>query len=651
MAARLASGGVASHHRRMSKHAALPLTLLIAAGIAFVGALPAMAETPIGLTEAERACLLAAAPPSAPKTGVIRSHAIAMHGSPKYPADFTHFDYANPDAPKGGTLRLASEGSFDSFNPFIPKGDAADPGVYETLMTSSDDEAFTEYGLLAETVEYPADRSWIEFHLRPEARWHDGKPVTADDVVFSFNTLREEGAPFYRYYYGSVAEVEKTGPLSVKFGFGGQSNQELPLILGQLPIFPKHWWEGRAFGETHLDPPLGSGPYRVGDFEPGRYFERQRVETYWGRDLPAKRGHHNFDKIRTDYYRDRLAIREAVKGGGVDFFAENTAKSWAVDWDTPAVADGRLIKRVVPTETPSGMQAFVMNTRKAKFQDSRIRQALAYAFDFDWTNRNLFYGQYSRTDSYFDNSELAATGAPEGEELAVLTCLQAHLPSGVLEAPSAPPATDGTGWPRANLRQAFKLLLEAGYEVRDLKLVDTKTGKPFRFEFLLVSPAFERIVLPFKRNLERLGIDVSVRLVDQSQYINRVRQFDFDMIVGGWGQSESPGNEQRDFWGSEAATRPGSRNHIGISNPAIDALIELLIEAPDRESLIARTRALDRALLAGHWVVPNWHLSAQRLVYWDIFGFPETRSYKGVSIDVWWLDAEKAARTKRGRAS
>lgn len=601
------------------------------------------------LSEKERACLAKLKPAEVINDRVVRSHAIAMHGKAKYGPDFKHFDYVNPDAPVGGTLRLATEGSFDSFNPFIPKGDAANPGVFETLLTSSEDEAFTEYGLIAESIEYPEDRSWVIFHLRPEARWHDGKPITPEDVIFSLETLRKEGQPFYRYYYGSVKTAEKVGERSVKFSFGDAANLELPLIIGQLAILPKHWWEGRDFAKTLLDPPLGSGPYKVGKFEPGRFMERVRVDDYWGKDLPVNRGKNNFERIRTDYYRDRIAIREAVKAGAVDFFAENQAKAWAVDWDTPAVREERLIKTLVKQRTPQGMQAFVLNTRRARFQDPRVRQAITLAFDFEWTNQNLFYGQYKRTDSFFANSELAATGAPSGEELAILECLRKRLPRTVFWPPVKPPETDGTGWPRENLRQSFALLKEAGYEVRDLKLVNVETGEPFRFEILLVSPAFERIVLPFKRNLARLGIDVRVRLVDQSQYINRLRQYDFDSVISGWGQSESPGNEQRDYWGSAAANRPGGRNLIGIATPEIDALIELLIEAPDRNSLVARTRALDRVLLAGHWVVPNWHIAAQRIVYWDIFGRQENSPYKGVSIMTWWLDPAKAG-TKRNKS-
>ncbi len=601
------------------------------------------------LSEKERVCLAKLKPAEVVNDRVVRSHAIAMHGKAKYGPDFKHFDYVNPDAPVGGTLRLATEGSFDSFNPFIPKGDAANPGVFETLLTSSEDEAFTEYGLIAESLEYPEDRSWVIFHLRPEARWHDGKPITPEDVIFSLETLRKEGQPFYRYYYGSVKTAEKVGERSVKFSFGDAANLELPLIIGQLAILPKHWWEGRDFAKTLLDPPLGSGPYKVGKFEPGRFMERVRVDDYWGKDLPVNRGKNNFERIRTDYYRDRIAIREAVKAGAVDFFAENQAKAWAVDWDTPAVREERLIKTLVEQRTPQGMQAFVLNTRRARFQDPRVRQAITLAFDFEWTNQNLFYGQYKRTDSFFANSELAATGAPAGEEFAILECLRKRLPRTVFWPPVKPPETDGTGWPRENLRQSFALLKEAGYEVRDLKLVNIETGEPFRFEILLVSPAFERIVLPFKRNLARLGIDVPVRLVDQSQYINRLRQYDFDSVISGWGQSESPGNEQRDYWGSAAANRPGGRNLIAIATPEIDALIELLIEAPDRDSLVARTRALDRVLLAGHWVVPNWHIAAQRIVYWDIFGRPKNSPYKGVSIMTWWLDPAKAG-AKRNKS-
>jgi microcin C transport system substrate-binding protein len=600
---------------------------------------PAFAE----LSSQERVCISGLQKQTELRDKIIREHAIALHGKPKYSKNFESFEYVNPKAPKGGVLKLASEGSFDSFNPFNSKGTPVNPGVFETLMVSSQDEAFSEYGLLAETIEYPVDRSWVIFHLREKARWNDGKRITADDVIYSFNTLREKGAPFYRFYYGNVIGAEKLGDQSVRFNFGKSKNRELPLILGQLPILPKHWWEGRDFSATLLEPPLGSGAYEIGDFEPGRFVERKRVKNYWGADLAVNRGQNNFDKIRIDYYRDRIAIREAVKAGAVDYFEENQAKAWAVDWKTPAITEKKLIKKLVKQSTPQGMQAFVMNTRRSIFQDIAVRKAVNLAFDFEWTNRNLFFGQYTRSYSFFSNSELAAKGLAQGEERAALECLRAHLSENVLDAPSAPPVTDGSGWPRENLQQAFKFLETAGWSVKNMKLVNAETNQQFKFEILLVSPAFERIVLPFKRNLERLGMDVSVRLVDQSQYINRVRQFDFDMIVSGWGQSESPGSEQRDYWGSKSADREGSRNLIGIKSSAIDALIELLVEAPDRQSLIARTRALDRALLAGHWIIPNWHIAAERIVYWDKFGQPKLTPYKGVSVNTWWLDPGKAA--------
>ena len=586
--------------------------------------------------------VLAALPASPQQRG---AHAIAMHGEPKYPAGFTHFDYVNPNAPKGGELRLASDGTFDSFNPFIARGNAADGAamVYESLLVGSADEPFTEYGLLAESIEMPADRSWVSFTLRKEARWHDGKPITVEDVIFSLDTLRKQGAPFFRFYYQSIAKAEKTGVRTVKFSFAKGENRELPLIAGQLPILPKHYWEGRDFGKTTLEPPLGSGPYRVGSFETGRFVVFERVKDHWARDLPVNRGHHNFDRIRYDYFRDPTIIREAVKAGTVDWWPENQAKAWALDFDTPAVKRGWLKLKIFDNERPTGMQAFAMNLRRPLFQDARVRYALAHAFDFEWSNKALFFSQYKRSESYFSNSELAATGLPSGEELKVLEPWRGRIPEEVFTTQYRAPATDGSGWPRENLKRAFALLDHAGWEVRDMKLVNRKTGEPFQFEILLVSAGFERIVLPFARNLSRLGIDARVRVVDSSQYVNRVRSREFDMIVASWGQSNSPGNEQRDFWGSNAAKSPGSRNHTGISHPAVDALIDLLIAAPSRESLVARTRALDRVLLWNHMVIPNWHSTGDRVVYWDKFGFPEKPPRSGTSSSFWWYDEKKAA--------
>lgn len=588
-------------------------------------------------------------------SGVARgepAHAIAMHGEPKYGPDFTHFDYVNPDAPKGGELRLGAEGTFDSFNPYIPRGTpAAGAGAaIESLMTSSADEPFTEYGLIAESIETPPDRSWVIFTLRPEARWHDGEPITADDVIFSLETLKTKGHPFYRFYYQSIVEAEKLGERKVRFTFAEGDNRELPLIAGQLPILPKHYWESRDFARTTLEPPLGSGPYRVADFEPGRFVTLERVEDYWGKDLPVNRGQNNFDIIRTDYYRDATVIREALKAGAIDYRLENQAKAWALDYDTPAVASGALKKTEFEHERPTGMQAFVMNSRRPIFSDERVRQALAYAFDFEWTNRTLFFGLYARTKSYFSNSELAAEGLPGPRELELLEPYRDRLPPEVFTKVYEPPSTDGTGWPRENLRRAFALLEEAGWVVRDMRLVNAETGRPMSFEILLVSPAFERIVLPFVRNLGRLGIDARVRLVDQSQYINRLRDFDFDMIVSVWGQSDSPGNEQRDFWGSDAAQQPGSRNYAGVSDPVVDDLIDLVISAPDRESLVARTRALDRVLLWHHYVIPNWHSRVDRIIYWDKFQQPEITPKNGTDTSYWWFDPEKAAALRRGGA-
>ena len=582
---------------------------------------------------------------------VHKSHAIAMHGEPKYGPDFTHFDYVNPNAPKGGTIRLAENGTFDSFNPYIPKGNAGTGWAVERLLVSSGDEPFTKYGLIAESIEWPQDRSWVIFTLRPEARWHDGKPITVDDVIWSFETLKTKGHPFYRFYYGSVASAEQVGERRVKFSFTESGNRELPLIVGELAVMPKHYWEaeGRNFEKTTLEPPLGSGPYKVTDFEAGRYIVVERIDDYWGKDLAVNRGQDNFDRIRYDYFRDDTVVRQALKAGDIDYRNENQAKAWALEYDVSSVRDGWLNKVEIPHRNPTGMQAFVMNTRRLVFQDSRVRRALAFAFDFEWTNRNIFFDQYTRTESYFSNSELAATGLPEGEELEILDRYRGRVPEEIFTTPFWAPSTNGAGWPRQNLEDAFELLAEAGWVVEDMVLVNAETKRRMSFEILLVSPAFERIMLPFVRNLTRLGIDARLRLVDQSQYINRLRSFDFDMIISGWGESESPGNEQREYWGSRAADSAGSRNRVGIKDPVVDELIELVITAPSRESLIARTRALDRVLLWGHYVIPNWHLRKQRILYWDKFSRPKKPARFGTSTSLWWFDPAKAAKLEARR--
>ena len=571
-------------------------------------------------------------------------HAIAMHGEPKYGPDFKHFEYADPGAPKGGHVRLAAIGTFDNLNPYILKGVAAAGlgGLFETMLTSSDDEAFTEYGLLAESIEVPDDRSWAAFTLRPEARWHDGRPVTPEDVIWSLQALKTKGLPFYRFYFANVAKVEKTGPRKVRFTFSGEENRELPLIVGQLPVLPRHYWEGRQFDKTILEPPLGSGPYRVRSLDPGRSITYERVEDYWGAGIPVNKGRNNFDTIRYDYYRDTTVALVAFKSGDYDFRLENTSKDWATAYDAPPVRQGLIKKEEVRHQRPTGMQAFVFNTRRDLFRDPRVRRALAFAFDFEWSNKNLFYGQYTRTESYFSNSELASTGLPGPGELKILEPLRGQIPDRVFTETYKPPSSDASGNIRRNLRQGLRLLKQAGWVFKDRKLVNAETGRHFSFEILLSQPVWERIALPFAKNLERLGIEARVRTVDAAQYQKRTEDFDFDMTVDAFGQSLSPGNEQRDLWGSEAAARQGSRNTIGIKDKAVDRLIELVISAPDRDSLIVRTRALDRVLLWGHYLIPHWHIQSFRVAYWDKFGRPPTTPKYALGFDAWWIDAAKA---------
>jgi microcin C transport system substrate-binding protein len=583
---------------------------------------------------------------------VAPAHGVAMHGDLKYGPDFEHFDYVNPNAPKGGTVTFSVIGTFDSFNPYIIKGQAA-AGVtllFESLTTQSLDEPFSEYGLLAETVEMPEDRSWVAFTLRPEARWHDGKPVTVDDVVWSLETLRDKGAPFYRYYYKNVKSVEPAGDRRVKFTFDETTNRELPLIIGQLPILPKHYFEGREFDRTTLEPPLGSGPYRIKSFEPGRTIVYERVADYWGADLPVSRGSYNFDEIRYEYYRDANVALEAFKAGGYDIRQENTAKFWATAYTGPMFDAGWIVKEAIPHELGTGMQGFAFNIRRPLFQDAKVRQALAYAFDFEWTNRTIMYGQYERTESYFSNTELAAEGLPSEAELALLEPFRDQLPEEVFTAVYHAPSSEGEGGFRQNLRTALRLLGEAGWSVEGGKLVNAQ-GQPFRFEILLNGPPFERHTLPFIKNLERLGIEATVRTVDPAQYQNRIDNFDFDMTVETFGQSLSPGNEQRDYWGSEAADIPGSRNTIGIKDPVLDHLIEKIIEAPTREDLVSATRALDRVLLWGHYVIPHWHIRSFRVAYWDKFDRPATNPPYGLPVFSWWVDPVRVAAVEQRKAA
>jgi len=600
--------------------------------------------------------LLASHPTSA---GDLRpAHGLAMHGDLKYPADFTHFDYVNPEAPKGGELRQAAMGTFDTFNPFIVKGlPAAGLGylgqsrLYDSLMARSLDEPSSRYGLLAETVETPADRSWVAFTLRKEARWHDGRPVRVEDVIWSFNTLVEKGLPLYGLYYGNVERVEKIGERTVKFSFKPGENRELPWILGQLTVLPKHYWEKRDFGATTLEPPLGGGAYEIDSFEPGRFIKYKRRRDYWAANIPVNRGQFNFDSIRFDYYRDRDVAVEALKSDAYDIHLEYTSKKWATAYDIPAVHSGRLRKELIPDHTLKRAQGFLFNLRRPVFQDRRVRWALTHVFDFEWTNKTLFYDAYVRTRSYFQGSELAAVGLPSQAELAILEPLGDRIPPEVFTTEYQPPTTDGSGNNRKNLRTAVEMLKEAGWSVRNGKLEHTETGAPMAFEILLYDSGFERIVLPFKKNLERIGVDVTVRTIDTAQFRRRLDDYDFDVVVGNMLNSESPGNEQREFWGSEAAQRPGSRNLAGVQNSAIDEIIELIIAAPDRDALVTRCHALDRLLQWGHYQILQWHITAHPLVYWDRFGKPDTTPTQSLGINTWWFDASKAARLSPANGS
>jgi len=574
-------------------------------------------------------------------------HGYSLYGDLKYRSGFTHFEYVNPDALKRGTVKLASIGTFDSLNPFILKG-VTPSGIgllFDTLTDQSADEPFSEYGLLAERIEMPDDRSWVSFTLNAKARWHDGTPVTADDVIFSFETLVEKGHPFYRAYYADILKAEKAGTRTVKFIFREGSNPELPLIMGQLPVISKKYYSSREFDRTTLDQPLGSGPYRIADIKPGRSITYERDPDYWAKDLPVNRGRYNFDEIKYEYYRDETVLLEAFKAGEYDFRLENSAKDWATAYVGPAFDQGLIIKEEVPDETPTGMQGFVFNTRREQFRDPRVRLALTHMFDFEWMNRNLFYGAYTRTESYFSNSELASGGLPSPGEITLLKPFQNQLPREVLTTEYSPPSTDGSGNIRGNIRVALGLLKEAGWELRDGVLVYSATGRPFEFEILLVQPNMERVAIPLKRNLERIGINVSIRVVDSSQYVNRIDSYDFDMTSVVWGQSLSPGNEQRDYWSSEAADRPGTRNLAGIKDPVVDALIQKVIEAPDRPSLVAACRALDRVLLWGYYCIPHYHITAYRIAYWNKFSRPVVKPRYALGfIDTWWVDPEKERR-------
>ena len=583
-------------------------------------------------------------------------HALSLFGDIKYPEGFKHFDYVNPNAPQGGTLRQSALGTFDNFNTVVSgvKGSIAiGTELYvETLTTASLDEVSTEYGLLAEAISYPADYSAVTYRLRAKARWHDGKSITTDDVLYSFDVLKKN-SPFYGAYYRHVVKVETTGEREVTFTFDGPGNRELPQIVGQLPVLPKHWWEGsdksgrkRDVTQTTLEPPLGSGPYRLKDFAPGRTLVYEKVDDYWGKDLNVIIGTRNFQTIRYEFFRDSTVALEAFKGDQVDWRFENSAKEWANSYDFPAVRDKRVVREEFPTRNIGVMQAFAFNIRRDKFKDPHVRRAFNFVFDFEEMNRQLFFGQYKRIASFFEGTELAATGVPSGKELEILETVRGKVPDELFTKPYTNPVGGNPEAVRGNLREALRLFREAGYELKDTRLVDAKSGKQFAVEFLVDEPAAERFVLFYKPSLDRLGMLVSVRVVDAAQYENRLRQWDFDIIVASWAQSLSPGNEQRGFWSSQAADQPGSRNLIGIRNPAVDSLIERVIFTRDREDLVAATRALDRVLLWNFYVVPQWTYGKQRTARWDRFAHPETMPKYGASAfpTIWWWDAARAAK-------
>ncbi|SDT39985.1 extracellular solute-binding protein [Bradyrhizobium canariense] len=582
-------------------------------------------------------------------------HALSLFGDVKYPADVKHFDYVNPDAPKGGMVRQISIGTFDNFNIAVSgvKGKIA-PAIgliYETLTSGAQDEIATYYGLLAESFAYPDDFSWAKYRLRKEARWQDGKPVTPEDVLFSLEVLRKYN-PMYSAYYRHVAKAEKTGEGEVTFTFDSPGNRELPTIVGEITVLPKHWWEGvdsdgkkRDISATTLEKPLGSGPYRIKDFTAGRSVVLERVKDYWGANLPVQVGTNNFDEQRFEFFRDNLVALEAFKADQADWILENSAKQWATAYDFPAVAEKRVIKEQFPMRSVGRMQGFIFNLRRDLFKDVRLRRAFNYAFDFEEMNKQLFYGAYKRINSYFSGTDLASSGLPEGQELQILETVRDKVPAEVFTTPYTNPVGGNPEAVRANLREGVRLLKEAGFEIKDGKLVDA-SGKPVSVEFLTSEPPMERLMLFYKPSLERLGITVSIRTIDDAQYENRLRNFDFDIVTDVWAQSLSPGNEQRDFFGSQSADSPGGKNTPGIKNPAVDALIDRIIFAKNRTELVAACKALDRVLLWNFYVVPQYGTDSWNFARWDRFSHAEPLPKYAISgfPTVWWWDAEKAAK-------
>jgi microcin C transport system substrate-binding protein len=614
-----------------------------------------LAATPLaGL--ATGAAPVAAAEPQAATSEPVWRHGLSLFGDLKYPPDFKRFDYVNVDAPKAGVVREMETGTFDNFNLVIAGVKGSAPAglerIYESLTARALDEDSSAYGLLAESFRFPEDRSWVIYRLRASARWHDGKPVTVDDVIFSFAALKQN-SPQYRAYYRHVVTLEKVGERDIKFTFGGAGNRELPVIVGEFPVLPKHWWTGtdaqgrqRDITATTLETPLGSGPYRIKEFTAGRNLVLERVPDYWGANIPVRIGENNFDQIRYDFYRDETVALEAFKGDQFDWMREASANRWNTAYDFPAVKEGRVIKEKFPTLSIGRMQGYAFNLRRPLFADVRLRRAFNYAYDFEEQNRQLSFGDYQRDNSYFDGTELASTGLPEGKELEILETVRDKVPPEVFTTPYKNPVGGSPEAVRNNLREAAQLLKAAGFQIRDRKLVG-RDGHPVTVEFLIQDPNDERGLGFYKPNLEKLGIAATIRLVDSVQYQNRVRSFDYDIVTTVWAQSISPGNEQRDFFGSQAADVPGSRNRPGIKNPAVDALIERIIFAHDREELVAACKAMDRVLLWNFYLVPQFNIPYERYARWDRFSHPDPLPKYGISgfPTIWWWDAEKAAKT------
>jgi len=569
-------------------------------------------------------------------------HAISAFDQIKYNKDFKHFDYVNPSAPKGGRIRLAERGTFDSLNQFILKGVPAIglDSIYESLLVTSLDEPFTAYGLLAKALNVSPDQSSITFYMEKNAKWHDNMPITANDVEWTFKTILEKGHPSYKSYYSDIKSIEVIDTYIIKFNFKNIKNKELPIIIGQMKILPKHFWKDKNLNSSGLLIPLGSGPYRIKNVSAGKNITYHRIKGHWAKNHPIYIGQNNFDIIQYDYYRDSNVMIEALKAKEYDFRSENISKEWATAYNN-LKDNSSFIKEELVHELPQGMQAFVFNTRKEIFNNIYIRKALSLAFDFEWTNKTLFYGQYIRSISYFSNSNLASTGLPSKEELNILNKYKDIIPSEVFSTVYNPGLTNGSGNNRKNLLEAINILKNANYTLKDNTLKNSE-GMDIKFEILLLSPAFERIVAPFIKNLNKLGVKANIRIVDTAQYKNRLDNYDFDMVVMSRGQSLNPGNEQRNYWSSQSANINGSSNWIGIKNKAVDDLIELIIQASDRNDLILHTKALDRVLLHSHYVIPHWHIKKWRLAYWKKLKRPKNIPKYNLGFpETWWYNSIK----------